>query len=177
MEALAAQFSVGAGRFAIVLFPLLVLVAGMVDVMTRRIPNRIALLTAALFFPLALLSGMPAWMLAVHVLTGMAFLAFGYCLFLFGILGGGDGKMMAAAGLWLGYPCSILFAGYALLAGGVLAAAIGVWYLARRQRSFRSRSLGGLFGPAAPSVPYGLALAAGAILAMPSSWWMRIAAS
>lgn len=145
--------------------------------LTRRIPNLLVLTTTACFFPLALFTGMPAWLLGLHVLTSLAFLTFGYCLFLFGLLGGGDAKLMAAGALWFGYPCSILFAGFCLLAGGVLAAAVGLWYLAKVEGFVHGGRLGRLFGPLAPSVPYGFALAAGAILATPYSWWMRVAAS
>lgn len=177
MDSIAADFGAGAGQLAVVLFPLLFAVAGVGDVMTRRIPNRLILFTAMLFLPLALLAGMPAWMVGGHVLTAMALLAFGYCLFLAGALGGGDAKMMAVAGLWLGYPSSIYFAGFSVLTGGVLAVAFGGWYLARRRSSVHGGRPGQPPGPPAPNVPYGLALAAGAIFAMPLSWWMQAAAS
>lgn len=175
MNAISTGYSTGAGQLAVVLFPLLVVLAGAGDVLTRRIPNRLVLATAVSFFPLALFTGMPAWLLGLHVLTAFAFLAVGYCLFLFGFLGGGDAKLMAAAALWLGYPCSLLFVGFCLLAGGVLAAAVGLWSLARLEGTVHGGRLGRLFGPLAPSVPYGFAIAAGAILATPFSWWMRVA--
>lgn len=177
MHVIAAAYNAEAGQLATVLFPLMMVLAGGGDVLTRRIPNALVLTMAACFFPLALLTGMPAWLLGLHVLTALAFLAFGYCLFILRFLGGGDAKLMAAAALWLGYPCSLFFVGACLLAGGVLAASVGIWHLATLEASFNSRRLGQLFGSLAPSVPYGFAVAAGAILAMPYSWWMRVAAT
>lgn len=165
----------GTGQLAVALFPFLLVVAGVGDAMTRRIPNGLILAILLLFIPFALATGMPAWLLGAHVLSALVFLAIGYTCFLLGFLGGGDAKMMAAAGLWLGFPCSLLFAGFTILVGGVLAAAIGFWYLACLEGGIHSKRLGALFGPLAPDVPYGFALAAGAILATPYSWWMSAA--
>ena len=99
----------GVGQFFLRLFPLLMIMAGAGDVMTRRIPNALIIGTVVLFFPAALVTGMPLWIMSLHVATAALLLLLGFGLFSFGVIGGGDAKMMAAAGLWLGFPCSILF--------------------------------------------------------------------
>ncbi len=165
----------GVGQFFLMLFPLLMILGGAVDVMTRRIPNSLVVGTAALFLPAALVTGMPLWIMSLHVATAAVLLALGFGLFSFGVVGGGDAKMMAAAGLWLGFPCSILFITFSALAGGLLAAAMGLWFLVTMEGGMHSAWFDKAVAPLKPSVPYGFALAAGAILATPFSWWMRAA--
>lgn len=165
----------GVGQFFLMLFPLLMILSGAVDVMTRRIPNSLVVGTAALFLPAALVTGMPLWIMSLHVATAAVLLALGFGLFSFGVVGGGDAKMMAAAGLWLGFPCSILFITFSALAGGLLAAAMGLWFLVTMEGGVHSTWFDKTVAPLKPSVPYGFALAAGAILATPFSWWMRAA--
>ena len=165
----------GVGQFFLMLFPLVMILAGAGDVMTRRIPNSLIIGAAALFLPAALVTGMPLWIMSLHVATAAVLLLFGFGLFSFGVIGGGDAKMMAAAGLWLGFPCSILFVTFSALAGGILAAAIGLWFLVTMEGGIHSAWFDKAVAPLKPSVPYGFALAAGAILATPFSWWMRAA--
>lgn len=165
----------GVGQFFLMLFPLLMILSGAVDVMTRRIPNSLVVGTAALFLPAALVTGMPIWIMSLHVATAAVLLALGFGLFSFGVVGGGDAKMMAAAGLWLGFPCSILFITFSALSGGLLAAAMGLWFLVTMEGGMHSAWFDKAVAPLKPSVPYGFALAAGAILATPFSWWMRAA--
>lgn len=165
----------GVGQFFLMLFPLLMILGGAGDVMTRRIPNSLVVGTAALFLPAALVTGMPIWIMSLHVATAAVLLALGFGLFSFGVVGGGDAKMMAAAGLWLGFPCSILFITFSALSGGLLAAAMGLWFLVTMEGGMHSAWFDKAVAPLKPSVPYGFALAAGAILATPFSWWMRAA--
>lgn len=165
----------GVGQFFLMLFPLLMILGGAGDVMTRRIPNSLVVGTAALFLPAALVTGMPLWIMSLHVATAAVLLVLGFGLFSFGVVGGGDAKMMAAAGLWLGFPCSILFITFSALAGGLLAAAMGLWFLVTMEGGVHSAWFDKTVAPLKPSVPYGFALAAGAILATPFSWWMRAA--
>ncbi len=165
----------GVGQFFLMLFPLLMILGGAGDVMTRRIPNSVVVGTAALFLPAALVTGMPLWIMSLHVATAAVLLVLGFGLFSFGVVGGGDAKMMAAVGLWLGFPCSILFITFSALAGGLLAAAMGLWFLVTMEGGVHSTWFDKAVSPLKPSVPYGFALAAGAILATPFSWWMRAA--
>lgn len=152
-------------------------IGGATDVASRRIPNWLTGVTAACFLPFAMATGLPASLLLIHVATAFVLLLLGYALFAFGILGGGDAKMIAVAGLWLGFPCSILFVTFSALAGGVLALAISLWFMSSWEGSVRSVRLARLLSPLAPDVPYGFAIAVGAISATPFSWWMRVVAS
>lgn len=164
-----------AGQLAVMVFPALVICAGAGDVLTRRIPNGLVLASLLAFVPFAMATAMPWWMVALYVATALLMLFAGYGLFLLGLIGGGDAKLVAAAGLWLGFPCVLPFLLLTALAGGVLAACMGLWFMAKFELNVRSH------GPGAPSLftpdlPYGFAIAIGAILTTPLTWWMRMAA-
>ena len=157
---------------SITLFPLLMIVAGAGDALAMRIPNWLTLSIALSFFPMAVLAGMPLSAASLHLAAGFGLFALGFVLFSLGLFGGGDAKLLAAAGLWLGWPDLIPFLVMTALAGGVLAAAVGCWSLINMESELREGSLFKRFGGIRPDVPYGYAFAIGAILAFSQSWWM-----
>lgn len=71
------------------------------------------------------------------LLCGAAGLGAGLALYACGLLGGGDGKLLAVLGLWLGAPDY----GYALLAGAGLLALLMVLARADARHSFRCRGI------------------------------------
>ena len=150
-------------------FPTLVIWAALRDATTLVISNRLTLVTAITFAPAALAAGLSpaAWGLALG--TGAIALVLGVIMFAFGWVGGGDAKLFAACGLWLGASAAAPFLLWTALAGGVLA---GGLLLARN-----AAELAPGFGPAwarrllakGEGVPYGVAIAAGALAAFPQS--------
>jgi len=127
----------------------LVVQAAASDLAWRRIPN--VLVLAGLLLALALhwrLGGAPA-LLA----SGLAGAGAGLLLFLpfyaLGGMAGGDVKLAAMAGAFLGPPQALQFALLSWLAGGLLALA---WRALLRWR-----------GPSVGGMPYALAMAAGAL--------------
>jgi prepilin peptidase CpaA len=157
---------------SIAVFPALMILAGAGDALFLRIPNWLTALIAASFFPMAALTGLPLATLAAHLAVGLALFAMGFVLFSLGLFGGGDAKLLAAAGLWLGWPDVVPFLVLTALAGGALALAVGLWSLLSATSEIKQGSLFRRFGALKPNVPYGLALAAGALLTFPHSWWM-----
>lgn len=154
------------------LFLITLVLAGALDVMTMRIPNWLTAGLAVLFIPAALASGMPYFGVALHVAAGVGLFVLGYCLFVFGVFGGGDAKLMAAVGLWLGFPVILPFLLFTALAGGLLAVGIGLWSLSSLELGARSSGMHSVLGGFMPNLPYGFALACGGLLAMTFSWWM-----
>ncbi len=162
---------------SISVLPILLIVAAMGDVMSLRIPNWLTALTAILFFPMALLTGMPMAELGTHIMAGAILFAVGFVCFQFGLFGGGDAKLMAAAGLWFGTSQVLPFLTATALAGGLLAMVVGswsmlllTWEIHGRDESFGA--LGRKIRELKPNVPYGMAFAIGGILAFRETWWM-----
>lgn len=157
---------------SVTLFPLLMIVAGAGDALSMRIPNWLTLLIALLFFPMAFLAGMPLAVMGFHVAVGAAMFVAGFALFSCGLFGGGDAKLLAAAGLWLGWPDLLPFLVMTAFAGGALALVVGAWSIINMNSEIKDGTLFRRLGSIKPSVPYGYAFAIGAILAFPQSWWM-----
>ena len=149
--------------------PALVIVGGLNDLLTMKIPNWISGLLVLGFFPAALVVGLPPLTMADHVGVGALALVVGAGMFALRWIGGGDAKLMAAACLWLGLAGSGMF----LLWTGVMG---GVFCLALLFARFHSRPylLGAppwvmqLMEPRG-DIPYGVAIAAGALMAYPAS--------
>lgn len=157
---------------SITIFPLLMIIAGAGDALSMRIPNWLTLLIAILFLPMALLTGM-AWSdIGIHLLTGFAMFFVGFAVFALGLFGGGDAKLLAAAGLWMGWPDLMPFLVMTAFAGGVLALCVGIWAVINQSSEIKDGSIFKHLGSIKPDVPYGYAFAIGAILAFPESWWM-----
>jgi prepilin peptidase CpaA len=77
--------------------------AAAVDLLTTTVPNRIALLLLIAFLPAALLAGLAVSEIGWHLATGLSVLLIGMLLFFLGWCGGGDAKLLAVIGLWLGF--------------------------------------------------------------------------
>jgi prepilin peptidase CpaA len=161
------------GLITATVFPLLMVLAGIGDFLTYRIPNWMCLLVAALFFPAALFAGLPLEIVGWHLLAGFVALVIGFGLFAAGWFGGGDAKLLAGAALWFGWPDSMRFAVYTVLAGGVLALAVGMWSALQVDHEVRGWTWFKRVFELKPNVPYGVALAAGALLALPGTWLMQ----
>lgn len=154
------------------------------DVISARIPNRLtypAILTAlALRFSFLGWRGLLEGLLGV-VLCGGAFLL----LFVIHAMGGGDVKLMAAVGAWVGYRNAGVALIVCALAGGLIA--LGYVVVLKRYRTtfsnitalIRFHATSGLqANPAlnlssanAVRMPYGLAIAAGAAGTLIASVW------
>jgi prepilin peptidase CpaA len=160
------------------LLPVLLIIAGTSDVLSLRIPNWLTVLTAVLFFPMALATGMPSAELEMHVLVGIALFIAGFLFFQVGMFGGGDAKLMAAAGLWFGSAQALPFLFMTAMAGGILALYVGLWSMMSlhwdiHASDIKVGSLGKRILALKPNVPYGLAFAVGGIIAFRDTWWMH----
>jgi prepilin peptidase CpaA len=156
------------------LFPLFMILAGAGDAITMRIPNWVVASILLLFFPVAWYSGMPAQDYLWHLAVFGVLLAIGFLLFSLNKFGAGDAKLLAAAGLWFGWPDAGKFVVWTALAGGVLALAAMFWSLAMTDSEIRGGFMARRMSALKPDIPYGFAFAAGALLSSPGSWWAAI---
>lgn len=151
-------------------FPALVLFAAVKDATSFTIPNWISLALVAIFPLAALAAGLPPATLGLHAAVGAGALVAGMALFALRWVGGGDAKLIAASVLWLGWSAVPSFLLGATVTGGILAIAL----ILLRSPQLRSVVLAGprwvnrLTEPG-EGIPYGVAIAAGALLAFPLS--------
>lgn len=144
-------------------------VAAFTDVTSRRIPNTLSalLLCAGIF-----LQATHGWQsAAMSIALFLGAFALGTVLFSFKLLGGGDVKLIAAACAALGWPLAPAFVLYTIVAGGVLGISIAVARGRLRPVFENVKSLvfpmfSGVrpapISPAVGTMPYGLAIFAGA---------------
>jgi prepilin peptidase CpaA len=165
-----------------VVFTLLLVAGCVTDVKSRRIPNELVAALLATGWLFALYS--PDVFRALGMsLAGMA-VGFGIWIafYLAGAIGAGDVKFFAAAGAWLGPAATWRAALIAAVVGGVLALAfllvekrLGA-VLRRMAVAVSSGSLAGIpdrapvSGTRHRALPYGVALAIGALVA---AWFPR----
>jgi prepilin peptidase CpaA len=147
------------------------------DVRTRRIPNYLTLGTAltGLAFN-SLTQGLPG------LVDGILGMLLGFCclilIYLWGGMGAGDVKALAALGAWLGPKLTVFLFCYMGIAGGVIALGYLVWrgslrakmkqgwtyllnlILCRADGAPRSPSPADL----TPGIPYGVAIAVGMLV-------------
>lgn len=156
-------------QFALLLvFPALVVIAALKDVTSYTIPNWISLALIAAFVPAALVSGASLASIGLCLAVGAGALLLGMGMFAAGWIGGGDAKLFAAAALWLGAPGALLF----MLATGLAGGALTLGLLSLRSGWFEPVLAGGpawlrKLGAQGGDIPYGAAIAAGALAAFP----------
>jgi prepilin peptidase CpaA len=157
----------------LLLFPALMAFAAASDLFTMTIPNRVSLALGAGFLVLAPLSGMGFYDILSHVGAGIIVLAVGFGCFTMGWIGGGDAKVAAAAALWFGFGHLMNYLVYASLFGGALTLLL---------LQFRQWPLPYAFAGQAwllrlhakdSGIPYGIALAIGALLIYPETDWIK----
>jgi prepilin peptidase CpaA len=159
----------------LIVFPALMAYAAASDLLTMTIPNKLSLALVVAFIAFAALSDLPWYTVLLHVAAGGAVLAVAFGLFAFGWIGGGDAKLAAVTGLWLGFETLGEYLLISSLAGGALTLAI----LALRRHPLPSFAVrwGWLsrLHDEHTGVPYGIALAGAALMIYPhSAIWLAL---
>jgi prepilin peptidase CpaA len=152
----------------LLLFPCLMAYAACSDLLSMRISNRVSLLVVAAFIPMAFAMGLGWQDWLMHFAAGGVTLTIAFGLFAAGWIGGGDAKLAAATALWLGWGPLLEYAVVSSLFGGVLT--IGLlqlrtvplpdfarWPWLLRLHHHKT------------GIPYGIALATGALAVYPHS--------
>ena len=154
------------------LFPAMMAFAASSDLFTMTIANRVSLILIGGFVLLAIMTGMSATDALLHVGAGASVLVVAFALFSFGWIGGGDAKLAAATALWFGFNHLFDYLIYSSILGGALTLLLIQFrmfplpqVLAGRDWIERLHRRGG-------GIPYGIALAAAALLVYPHTEWM-----
>jgi len=157
----------------LMLFPALMAFAAASDLLTMTIPNRISLALVGGFFVLAPLTGMDVHDMLTHAGAGALVLVVAFGMFAMGWVGGGDAKVAAAASLWFGFEHLLPYLVFASLFGGALT----VLLLQLRQwplpYPLSSQAWLSRLHDKQTGIPYGIALALGALLIYPETDWIK----
>jgi prepilin peptidase CpaA len=156
----------------LLLFPALMAFAASSDLLTMTISNRLSMALVAAFFLLCIVIGMAPAEVGMHLAAGALVLVFAFGFFTQGWIGGGDAKLAAATALWFGFGHLFDYLIYAALFGGALTMLLIQFRklplpgpLARQPWIMRLHEKNG-------GVPYGIALAAAAMLVYAKTGWM-----
>jgi prepilin peptidase CpaA len=155
----------------LLVFPALMIFAAMMDLFTMTIPNRISVILVAAFLVAAPLTHMGWEQFFIHLGTGFAVLVLGIALFAFGLLGGGDAKLLAAASLWIGFDALGPYMFMVAVLGGLLSLVVLTYrgllppsWLLEQHWALRLHNN-------KEGIPYGLALSGAALWVFPTTTW------
>lgn len=128
--------------------------AGIEDARTREIANwktaAVALLAPAWWFA----NGLPLWPgVVIQVGVALAVFAIFLVVFHFGLMGGGDVKLIVALALWLPFPTFVTMLMMMSVAGGIVTVVMMIERAVARNKN-------------QIEVPYGVAIAVAGILAI-----------
>jgi prepilin peptidase CpaA len=157
----------------LLLFPALMAFAAASDLFTMTIPNRVSLALGAGFLVLALLSGMGFYDILTHVGAGAIVLAVAFGCFTMGWIGGGDAKVAAAAALWFGFGHLMNYLVYASLFGGALTLLLLQFRQWPLPYAFVGQAWLLRLHAKDSGIPYGIALAIGALMIYPETDWIK----
>lgn len=153
-------------------FPGLMAFAAFSDLFTMTISNRLSLALVGGFAVLTVVSGMPWPAVGLHIGAAALVLVVSFVLFTQGWIGGGDAKLAAATGLWFGFDHLLDYLIYASLFGGVLTVALLQFRRWPLPAPLARQTWIQRLHEQTEGVPYGIALAAAALVIYPQSGWM-----
>ena len=153
--------NLGFTEFLLVVLAIILVVAAVIDVRTFTISNRlnaaVALMATLYWWSI----GLPLWPdVAMQIGVALAVFAVLALTFYLGMMGGGDVKLAAALALWFSPLSTVKFLVIMSLAGGLLTVVV----LILHRRKVRRESADGIEKEKQkPEVPYGVAIAIGAL--------------
>jgi prepilin peptidase CpaA len=156
----------------LLLFPALMAFAASSDLLTMTISNRVSLALVGGFLLLALVTGMSGHAMLLHAGAGAMVLAVTFVFFACGWVGGGHAKLAAATALWFGFDHLLDYALYASLFGGALTLLILRFRVMRLPQLLQEQAWLARLHRGDSGVPYGIALAAAALVVYPETAWM-----
>ena len=155
--------------FVVLSFAALMAYAAYSDLKSYTLPNFISLILVAGFALIMVVLQPPLSAVGWHVGVGAILFVIGFILFATGLFGGGDVKVIAALGLWLG-PMNVLsFLTLMAIFGGVLALFLLVFRKIKiPQHWLKNSAIAGLHSKE-EGIPYGVAIALAALIEFPKT--------
>ncbi len=159
-------------KWKLALFPAMMAFAAWSDLFTMTISNRVSLILIGGFGLFAVMTGMSAADMLLHVGAGASVLVVAFALFAFGWIGGGDAKLAASTALWFGFNHLFDYLIYSSILGGALTLLLIQFRMFPLPQVLVGRDWIERLHRRGGGIPYGIALAAAALLVYPHTEWM-----
>jgi prepilin peptidase CpaA len=165
-----------AATLGLLLFPLAMVYAGVMDIVTLTIRNALVLGILAAWIVLAPLAGFSLTELGTSAAVAAFVFVLTFVFFQLGWIGGGDAKLASVTALWFAPEQTLLYFVYASLLGGLLTLAL-LQFRARMMPAmlYRVPWIERLSQPKT-GIPYGAAMAPAALIVFPDTDWVSRAA-
>jgi prepilin peptidase CpaA len=157
----------------LLLFPALMAFAAASDLFTMTISNRVSVALLAGFLILALASGMAPATILTHLGAAALVLMLAFGCFAMGWIGGGDAKIASAAALWFGFAHLMNYLLYASLFGGALTLLLIQFRQWPLPYALTGQAWLMRLHAKESGIPYGIALAIGAMMIYPETEWVK----
>ena len=157
---------------ALLFYPVVMIRAGIGDLGTMRIPNRLILLLLAGYVVAIPLVPLTMQHVVWSVGAAVTVFALGFAGFSLGWMGGGDVKLMAVATLWLGAGNAAPFIFYTSMFGAILTVVILIFRSVTLPAPWQSRHWISRLHQRDAGVPYGVAIAAAGVLVYLKTPWV-----
>jgi prepilin peptidase CpaA len=152
---------------AVAIFVAAMLQGAATDLARYEIPNWTSLAIVAAYPFAALAAGFGTVDILIGFAVGAGCLVIGIGLFAFNLFGGGDVKLLAAGAVWAGWTGLPAYLLVIVLAGGLLSLFLLIFRRLPLPRALRAVGwIEALHGGGA-KVPYGVAIAGGALMLLP----------
>jgi len=158
----------------LLVFPALMVFAASSDLFTMTISNRVTVALVGGFVAMVFISGMSPSDVLAHAGAAATVLAVTFLFFARGWIGGGDAKLAAATALWFGFDHLVVYLLYASVFGGALTLAMIRFRLMSLPQVLADQEWVTRLHRPNGGVPYGIALAAAALLIYPDTTWMQL---
>lgn len=159
----------------LVIFPAFMAYAAVSDLLTMTISNRLCLGLVAGFAVFAIACGLDLQTVGWHFAAAFMVLVVGFGLFAAGWIGGGDAKLAAATALWFGFDPLVAYLALAGFFGGILTLALLKARTLPLPRFALNWPWAQRLHAVDTGVPYGIALAASALMIFPQTQLWRSA--
>jgi prepilin peptidase CpaA len=161
-----------AATAAMLIFVPVMVYAGVADLTTFTIRNRLLLLFLLAYVVLAPFAGFPAYEIGRSVAVAVAVLLGAFTLFALGWIGGGDAKLAAVTALWVGAEYTPAYLAYMALLGGAFTLVILQFRVLSLPARLRNRSWIARLHTRGSGIPYGVAMALAALVVFPHTRWV-----
>ena len=157
----------------LIVFPFAMIYSAFSDALSMTIANRVSVMLIAGFLLVAPFIGLTWVEFGLHCLAFFVVLTLTFVLFALGTMGGGDAKLLASTGLWMGFgPALIDYAIYVTLLGGVVTMIL-IFFRSSMVATALSTVPQMRYLTSEKDIPYGIALGLGGMLAFPQTHAMQ----